>query len=29
LIMVVPVLIFFLILQRQFIRGVTAGALKG
>lgn len=29
LIMVVPVLIFFLLLQRQFIRGVTAGALKG
>jgi raffinose/stachyose/melibiose transport system permease protein len=29
LIMVVPVLVFFLLLQRQFIRGVTAGALKG
>jgi raffinose/stachyose/melibiose transport system permease protein len=29
LIMVVPVVIFFLLIQRQFIRGVTAGALKG
>jgi raffinose/stachyose/melibiose transport system permease protein len=29
LIMVVPVVIFFLIFQRLFIRGLTAGALKG
>ena len=28
LIMVVPVVIFFLIFQRQFIRGLTAGAFK-
>jgi ABC-type glycerol-3-phosphate transport system permease component len=29
LIMVLPVVIFFIIFQRQFIKGVTAGALKG
>jgi raffinose/stachyose/melibiose transport system permease protein len=29
LIMVIPVVVFFLIFQRQFVRGVTAGALKG
>jgi ABC-type glycerol-3-phosphate transport system permease component len=29
LIMVVPVVIFFLIFQRLFVRGLTAGALKG
>ena len=28
LIMVVPVVIFFLIFQRQFVRGLTAGAFK-
>jgi raffinose/stachyose/melibiose transport system permease protein len=29
LIMVVPVLLVFIIFQRQFVKGVTAGALKG
>ncbi len=29
LIMVVPVVLFFLIFQRLFVRGLTAGALKG
>jgi ABC-type glycerol-3-phosphate transport system permease component len=29
LIMIVPVLIVFILFQRQFVRGVTAGALKG
>jgi raffinose/stachyose/melibiose transport system permease protein len=29
LIMVVPVLIVFLLFQKQFVKGVTAGALKG
>jgi raffinose/stachyose/melibiose transport system permease protein len=29
LIMVVPVLIVYILFQRQFVRGVTAGALKG
>ena len=28
LIMVVPVVVFFLIFQRLFVRGLTAGALK-
>ena len=28
LIMVLPVVVFFLIFQRQFIRGLTAGAFK-
>lgn len=28
IIMVLPVLIFFLIFQRQFVKGITAGALK-
>ena len=28
LIMVVPVVVFFLIVQRLFVRGLTAGALK-
>jgi ABC-type glycerol-3-phosphate transport system permease component len=27
--MVLPVVIFFIIFQRQFIKGITAGALKG
>ncbi|HEX2235409.1 MAG TPA: carbohydrate ABC transporter permease [Actinomycetota bacterium] len=29
LIMIVPVLIVFILFQRQFVKGVTAGALKG
>jgi raffinose/stachyose/melibiose transport system permease protein len=29
LIMVVPVLLIYILFQRQFVRGVTAGALKG
>ena len=29
LIMIVPVVIFFLIFQRFFVRGLTSGALKG
>ena len=29
LIMIVPVLIVFILFQKQFVRGVTAGALKG
>jgi raffinose/stachyose/melibiose transport system permease protein len=29
LIMVIPVVVFFIIFQRQFIKGVTAGAIKG
>ena len=29
LIMVLPVVIFFILFQRQFIKGITAGALKG
>jgi ABC-type glycerol-3-phosphate transport system permease component len=29
LIMTVPVVLLFLFFQRQFIRGLTAGAVKG
>jgi raffinose/stachyose/melibiose transport system permease protein len=29
LIMIVPVIVFFLLFQRQFVKGVTAGAVKG
>ena len=29
LIMTVPVIVFYLLFQRQFVRGITAGALKG
>jgi ABC-type glycerol-3-phosphate transport system permease component len=29
LIMAVPVIVFFLLFQRQFVRGITAGAIKG
>jgi ABC-type glycerol-3-phosphate transport system permease component len=25
----VPVIVFFLLFQRQFVRGITAGAIKG
>jgi ABC-type glycerol-3-phosphate transport system permease component len=28
IIMVVPVLVFFLLFQRLFVRGLTAGAIK-
>jgi raffinose/stachyose/melibiose transport system permease protein len=27
--MTIPVMVFFLIMQRQFIQGLTAGAVKG
>ncbi|MEJ7754555.1 MAG: hypothetical protein WKF38_05170, partial [Candidatus Limnocylindrales bacterium] len=29
LIMIAPVVLFFILFQRQFIRGLTAGAVKG
>ena len=29
LFMVVPVIVFYLLFQRQFIQGMTAGAVKG
>ena len=29
LIMIVPIVVFFLLFQRQFVRGLTAGAVRG